>query len=117
MAYFDRFDICYAHQALENDWNVRGILRERPSNRRRNQSTRYQLHRIGFRSGRQGGSFNALLECHEEFQNALDIYVERLVDFGLAPLVDPFDELGTYIKKTYVDEWVDKHFPHIGATR
>lgn len=47
-ATFDRFDICGAHLALENDWNVNGWIRERPSNARRRESTGVQLHRMGF---------------------------------------------------------------------
>ena len=44
--YFDRFDIVLAHLVLEYDYNVGGILQERPSNKRRNMSTGYQIHRI-----------------------------------------------------------------------
>lgn len=51
MPYFDRFDICEAHLLIEWDYNVGGILRERPSNIRRNMSTGYQLNRMGFRPG------------------------------------------------------------------
>lgn len=44
----DRFTIAQAHYQLENDYNVSGMLRERMSNIRRNESTGVQLHRIGF---------------------------------------------------------------------
>ena len=47
--YFDRFDICEAYYVAEILWNVSGILQERESNRRRNMSTDYQLHRMGFK--------------------------------------------------------------------
>lgn len=50
MAYFDRFDICEAHYVLEIEWNVSGILQERPSNRRRRMSTDFQLSRMQFKS-------------------------------------------------------------------
>lgn len=46
---FDRFDICEAYACLEWDYNVGGILWERPSNRRRNESIGVQLDRIRFR--------------------------------------------------------------------
>ena len=49
MATFDRFDICAAHAALESDWNHNGMLRERPSNARRRESTAVQLRRMGYR--------------------------------------------------------------------
>ncbi len=42
-------DICQAHQQLEADYNVGGILRERPSNQRRNASTGVQLSRMKYR--------------------------------------------------------------------
>jgi len=46
MPYFDRFDIILAHLVLEYDYNVSGILQERPSNKRRRMSTGFQIHRI-----------------------------------------------------------------------
>ncbi len=50
MPYFDRFDICAAHEALEIHYNVGGWLRERASNQRRMEATHVQLHRMGYRS-------------------------------------------------------------------
>jgi hypothetical protein len=44
------FAICQAHAQLESDYNVGGILRERPSNRRRNASTGVQLSRMRYSS-------------------------------------------------------------------
>lgn len=48
-AVFDRFDICEAHYILESDYNVSGVLQERPSNIRRRMSTGFQLSRMGFK--------------------------------------------------------------------
>lgn len=48
MPYFDRFDICAAHHALEVHYHVGGWLRERPSNRRRREATHVQLHRMQY---------------------------------------------------------------------
>jgi len=48
--FFDRFDICEAYLAIEWDYNVNGMLQERPSNKRRNESTAVQLARIGFKN-------------------------------------------------------------------
>lgn len=59
-ATFDRFDICYAWQALENDYNVGGWLQDRPSNQRRKESCGVQLTRMDFRPGIGGGTFSAL---------------------------------------------------------
>lgn len=47
--FFDRFDICAAHRQMESDYNVGGVLQERESNKRRNMSTGYQLHRMRYR--------------------------------------------------------------------
>ena len=49
MAYFDRFDVCEAHCVLEWDYNISGILKERPSNIRTKSSTGYQLNRMMFK--------------------------------------------------------------------
>lgn len=51
--YFDRFDIVLAHLILEYDYNVSGVLQERPSNQRRKMSTGYQVHRIDPNFARQ----------------------------------------------------------------
>jgi hypothetical protein len=50
MPYFDQFDICEAYAVLESDYNVGGVLLERPSNYRRAMSTAYQLCRMKFKS-------------------------------------------------------------------
>ena len=44
----NRFSICQAYAQLEADYNVGGVLRERPSNQRRRESIGAQLSRIGF---------------------------------------------------------------------
>ena len=77
---WDRFDICAAHQALESEWHVGGILRERPANRRRNESTAAQLHRIGFPCW---FSFATL-----ENDNQREIYVNAMQSYGLVPEQD-----------------------------
>ena len=77
MPYFDRFDICTAHYLAEIDYNVSGILQERPSNQRRNMSSDYQLHRMGFKPGRMGVSFNRLTD------NAKEIYSDLVNRYNL----------------------------------
>ena len=117
---FDRFAACLAYQALENDWNRDGWLRERPSNQRRRESIGVQLARIQFRAGMgEGGSFSALLPdgtydgFHDEYESARETYVHALIAFGLAPLVEPDDEIGAYIRVAYVPEFITQHFPQL----
>lgn len=76
MAYFDRFDVAEAHCVLEWDYNVGGIVRERPSNRRRNMSTGFQLARMGFKAS-PNLCFEALTE------NGQDIYKELVARYNL----------------------------------
>lgn len=112
MAQWNRFDIRYAHQALENDWNVGGWLHERPSNQRRMEATHVQLHRLGFSSPYSGGSFGALAQ-DDELENACDIYIEALIRFGLAQMVRPDDAIAVYVKDRYVNEYAVAHFPQL----
>ncbi len=73
---FDRFDICEAYYCLEMDYNVSGVLQERPSNQRRNMSTEWQLHRLGFRA-------HPLLEYRTLSENGQDIYNDVVQRLGL----------------------------------
>jgi len=80
MAYFDRFDICAAHLAIETDWNVGGIVWERPSNARRRMSTGFQLHRMRYRPApTSSGAFCALS------RNGRAIYIELTRRYGFRP--------------------------------
>lgn len=76
MPYFDRFDICEVHCVLEWDYNVGGWLHERPSNRRRRESTGYQLLRMKFKPSRNL-SYDTLTE------NGKEIYNELVARYGL----------------------------------
>jgi hypothetical protein len=100
MAYFNRFDICGAYLALENDWNVGGWLHERPSNRRRLESTGIQLARIGFKPF--GDSCCAFEYLRND--NQRDIYVEALHRFGLK--LDPSDDAHAAILQWVSHGWV-----------
>lgn len=76
MAIFDRFDICEAHCVLEWDYNVSGVLQERPSNQRRRMSTDFQLSRMGFKP-----SPNL---CYESLtDNGKDIYDDLVKRYNL----------------------------------
>lgn len=74
---FDRFDICEAYLALEHDWHIGGILRERPRNSRDNKSTDVQLRRMGFRPSPLWGGKQSLSE------NGLAIYQNLERRYGL----------------------------------
>ena len=67
MAYWNRFDICEAYATLEWDYNVDGVLRERPSNKRRGESVSCQLARMEFRP-------SADLSSDSLNENAREIY-------------------------------------------
>ncbi len=77
MAAFDRFDICEAYLVLEWDWNQGGWLHERPSNRRRHESTDVQLRRMQFKPA-PSLSYETLSE------NGKEIYHELERRYGLA---------------------------------
>lgn len=89
--YFDRFDICGAYLALENDWNVGGWLRERPSNQRRRESIGVQLHRMQYRPARDACCAFEYLEN----DNQREIYCAAWQRFGLK--LNPSDETHTPI--------------------
>jgi len=71
LAYFDRFDICEAYLALEQDWHSGGWLHERPSNRRRREATSIQLMRIQFRPGMAWNGYESLSENGKEIYGLL----------------------------------------------
>lgn len=87
MATFDRFDICEAHLALENDYHSGGWLQERPSNQRRKESTDVQLSRIGFKPGISFNGFQSLSD------NGKEIYAELERRYGLLRSVVDFEVL------------------------
>lgn len=81
----DRYDIVLAHLILEYDYNVGGILRERPSNNRRNMSTGYQVHRIDKNFARQD-----VYLLFFDNDNAKQIYQELVTRYNL-PTFAPGD--------------------------
>ena len=72
MPYYDRFDICEAHLAMEWDYNEGGILWERESNSRRVMSTDFQLSRMGFSPGAMFNGFESLTENGREIYRELE---------------------------------------------
>ena len=102
------FAICQAHQQLESDYNVGGILRERPSNKRRNMSTGCQLHRMNFNSGFWWVSIESPDE--EEDQSDTDvrsIYLLNVLNWKL-PISS---KLGDVIKELFAEDWLSEKFP------
>ena len=103
------FAVCQAHQQLEADYNVGGILRERPSNNRRNGSTGVKLARMSYLS-----SFWWVdIENPEEDENpddeaVRDIYILNVLNWNL-----PISfELGRLINERYSAEWLDEYYPN-----
>lgn len=104
---FNRFAICQAYAQLESDYNVRGMLRERPSNARRNESTGCQLSRVKFNQ-----AYGWLDICKPSENDGDDasavrsIYLTNVLRWNL-----PIDaEMMTFIKTQFVPEYL-AHFP------
>ncbi len=108
------FAICQAHQQLEADYNVGGWLRERPSNRRRMESTSSQLHRMGYSS--PFGWVRIVPEVDEETgeyeddpcedlddNDVRDIYLINVLKWGL-PMDD---EMRAFIAQRYTPEFLN----------
>lgn len=75
MPYFDRFDICQAYLALEIDWNVGGVLRERnhvewDGLHDRPVSVGAQLSRMGFKPGLMFNGYESLSDNAREIYDA-----------------------------------------------
>lgn len=103
MAQWDRFEICAAYAALEADYNVGGLLQERPSNLRRRESIGCQLHRMRYSAGGYGGTFSALNDNEQE------IYLERVLQWGL-----PIDaEIKRALLDVFVPEYLVRRRPDV----
>jgi hypothetical protein len=99
--------ICQAHYQLESDYNEGGILRERPSNRRRNASTGWQLSRMRYSNPCVWVDICANEEIDDFDEDVRDIYLLNVLRWKL-----PMDnEMRAFIAKRYVNEWLDATFP------
>lgn len=98
MAYFDRYDICCAYQALECDWNVGGILQERQTCARRKMSVGVQLHRMGFKPALDEAAGFGYLVRGDSGENRGEIYVAALMRMGLSHQVEPGDEIAEFAR-------------------
>ena len=102
------FAICQAHQQLEADYGVEGILRERPSNKRRNESTGCQLARLGYHSGFWWADIeNPDDSDDQDTEDARDIYIMNVLKWKL-PISK---ELGELIEFRYAEDFLNKNFP------
>ena len=103
------FAVCQAHQQLEADYNVEGILRERPSNKRRNESTGVQLARMDYHASFWWVDIENPDENEDRDDEAVrDIYVLNVLNWNL-----PISfELGRLINERYSAEWLDEHYPN-----
>ena len=107
---FNRFAICQAYSQLESDYHVGGILRERPSNKRRNESTGVQLSRIGYSSPYQWVDITAEstdLDDPDD-EDVREIYMCAVLRWNL-----PMDnELKNAIRATFVPDFLAQ-FPQM----
>ena len=101
------FAICQAHQQLESDYNVGGILHERPSNKRRNMSTGCQLHRMDFNSGHWWVDITSPDEEEDpDDKDVREIYLLNVLNWKLP--ISP--ELGDVIKELFAEDWLTEHY-------
>ena len=102
------FDLAQAHSQIESDYNVNGMLRERPSNQRRNESTSCQLARMKYHDPRRWVDICALPEDEDEDDGDDDvrfIYLANLMKYGL-----PADEKTlAAIYRTFVPEFIAQY--------
>lgn len=98
------FDICQAHAQLESDYNVGGILRERPSNQRRNASTGVQLGRMKFNPGARWVDILTPKWFDDDGDNDVrDVYLYNVLKWGLP--ID--DEMRTLMALRYDKDFLN----------
>lgn len=97
------FDICQAHAQLESDYNVGGVLRDRPSNRRRNMSTGCQLSRMRYNPGMRWVDILGT-DNDDDDENVRDIYLINVLRIGL-PISA---EMREFMANRYTSEFLAK---------
>ena len=97
------FDICQAHAQLESDYSIGGILRDRPSNRRRNMSTGCQLSRMRYNPGPRWVEIIGT-DNDDDDENVRDIYLINVLRMGL-PIND---EMREFMANRYTSEFLSK---------
>ena len=80
----DRFNICQAYAQLESDYNVDGVLQERPSNQRRKESIGVQLSRMGFSNPYGWVDIEAVPDENDnDAEEVREIYMHAVLRMGL----------------------------------
>lgn len=98
------FSLAMAHAMLEADYNVGGILWERPSNRRRNASTGVQLSRMKFSPGMWTVDICNPSENDDPADDEVrDIYLINVLKLGL-PMDD---EMRAFIGARYTQDFLN----------
>ena len=97
------FDICQAHAQLESDYNLGGMLRERPSNQRRNESTGCQLARMKYHMGSRWVEICAESDDDGD-DDVRDIYLINVMKLGLPA----DDEMYAFITARYTKKFVNQ---------
>lgn len=103
------FDICQAHAQLESDYNVGGMLWERPSNRRRNESTGCQLSRMEYSAVYRWVDICAERDEGDDpdDENVRWIYLSNVLKWGL-----PADEeMLEAINRMFARGWLERNYP------
>lgn len=94
-----KHDICQAYLQLESDYNVGGILRERPSNQRRNASTGVQLSRMKYLDLHRWVNVH---DPEDGDEDVADIYLKNVLKWKL-----PMDEaMKAVIQNRYTPEFL-----------
>lgn len=106
------FDICQAHAQLEADFNVGGIVIERPSNKRRNESTGCQLARMRYSDAQRWVDITGAREDDDSGDDHVrEIYIRNVLAWGL-----PIDaDLMTFIKAYFVESFIAQYPQCAGA--
>lgn len=100
------FDICQAYLQLEDDYSREGWLQERPSNRRRKESTGCQLMRIGYSDYRRWVDIisDDTQDNAPGDDDVRDIYLINALKHGL-----PMDDaMRAFIAQRYTLEFLSK---------
>ena len=109
----NRFNICQAYAQLESDYNVGGIIWERPSNKRRNESIGVQLSRMGFYNPMGWVDINAEPEPGDcDAEEVREIYMHAVLRLAL-----PIDDaLRAAMVRFFVPEYLAQFPQFQGVT-
>jgi hypothetical protein len=103
------FAVCQAHAQLESDYNVGGILRERPSNQRRNESTGCQLARMGYSNPYGWTDICAEPDDGDDPDDEAVryVYLSNVMKLGL-----PADDgMRAAINRMFASGWLQENYP------